>query len=253
MKKTKINHLIILTVLSLFLIVETALTQVTHKASEEKALLVNHLSNSAPAPDVQGHALWALGVQIGFAELGSHENISPRLLQEALTLAGEMAQLLDCIPSYVTQRINGLARSMRVATSSYSLYSQILSLRNDLSGIVHNSCQCGGSTGIVPPSTALCTPSDWEGSWNTNYNQMTLTIRNDGRLTGFYNTSRHRLDGRPLAGNPCVLIGTWTHASGSSSGRFRFEMTDEGKFEGKWTRGQADPASGGSKWTGRKN
>jgi hypothetical protein len=47
----------------------------------------------------------------------------------------------------------------------------------------------------------------------------------DGRFTGFYNAAKHRLSGRSLAGNPCILVGRWEHATGSSSGRFRFEMT----------------------------
>jgi len=230
-------------------------TQSTLQASNstlirEDLISVNPLFPILPPPNVESHALWALGVQIGFAELGSDRNIETSLLQESLSIALELANLLDCIPQAMIDRIATLQRKMRSASNSQSLYSEILALRMDMAEVVVSSCLCDGGTGIIPPTTSLCSPSDWEGTWNTNYNIMSLTLMKDGRLTGIYNTAKYRLSGRLLAGNPCILVGRWDQ--NSSSGRFRFEMTEDGKFKGKWTYGDIDPATSSNNWSGTK-
>jgi len=220
--------------------------------NEENLITVNPLFPILPPPNVESHALWALGVQIGFAELGSDRNVETSLLQESLSIAVELANLLDCISQDMINRIASLQSKMRTASSSNSLYPEILALRLDMAELVLSSCLCDGGSGIIPTHTSLCNPSDWEGTWNTNYNIVTLTLMKDGRLTGFYNTAKHRLSGRPLAGNPCILVGSWEHSTGSGSGRFRFEMTEDGQFKGKWTSGNGDPSTGGTKWTGTR-
>jgi hypothetical protein len=231
-------------------------TQSTMQASNstlngEDLLSVNPLFPVLPPPNVEAHALWALGVNIGWAELGADRNIETSFLIASLSNALELANLVDCIPQVMINRIATLHSKMQTASNGKSLYSEILALRLDMAELVLSSCLCDGGSGIVPPPTSLCRPSDWEGTWNTNYNIMTLTLLKDGRLTGFYNTAKHPLTARPLAGNPCILEGKWEHA-GSSSGRFRFEMTEDGKFKGKWTYGDKDPEAGGSKWTGTR-
>ena len=274
MRRTK-SILFVLTTLFIFNVVDMTVAQEIQIVSEElqtfsetytqimmrasnntlngKDLIsVNPLFPVGPPPNVESHALWALGVQIGFAELGSDRNVETSLLHESLSIALELANLLDCIPQDMINRIATLQSKMRSASSSKSLYSEILALRLDMADLVLSSCLCDGGTGIIPPPTSLCSPSDWEGTWNTNYNIMTLTLMKDGRLTGFYNTSKHRLSGKPLAGNHCILVGSWEHSTGSGSGRFRFEMTEDGKFKGKWTSGNGDPATGGTKWTGTR-
>jgi len=213
---------------------------------------VNPLFSVSPPPNVEAHALWALGVNIGWAELGSDRNIETSFLIASLSNALELANLLECIPQDMINRIATLHSKMRTASSGKSLYSEILALRLDMADLVGSSCLCDGGTGIIPPPTSLCSPSDWEGTWNTNYNIMSLTLMKDGRLTGFYNTAKHRLSGRPLAGDPCILVGSWEHSTGSGSGRFRFEMTEDGQFKGKWTSGNGDPSIGGTKWTGTR-
>jgi hypothetical protein len=232
---------------------QSMLYAASHNFGLETPTSLNRLFKTVPLPNVEAHALWALGVQIGFAELGSNRNVETSLLQESLSIAVDLANMLDCLPRSLVDRIAELSRKMRSASSSSTLYSEILALRMDMADVVNSSCLCDGGRDIDPPPvTWKCSPSDWEGIWSTNYNTMSLTLMKDGRLSGYYNTAKHRLSGRPIAGNPCILVGRWDHATGSSWGRFRFELTENGKFKGKWTYGDKTPLDGGSNWTGKK-
>ena len=135
--------------------------------------------------DSKAHALWALGVQIGFAELGSDQNVAPRLLQETLTLALDAAKQLDCIPQDTIDKITTLQAKMLSATNSRPLYSKILALRTDVAGVVSSSCVCDGDTTSHAPA---CEQSDWVGTWDTTWNKMRLSLQSDGTLAGVYNT-----------------------------------------------------------------
>lgn len=89
----------------------------------------------------RAHALWALGVQIGFTELGANRNVEPSLLQQSLAHALDAANQLDCIPQAMRDRIASLQRRMQGASSSRPLYSDILTLRLDMASIVA-ACPC---------------------------------------------------------------------------------------------------------------
>ena len=199
--------------------------------------------------DSKAHALWTLGVQIGFAELGSHQNVAPGLLQETLALALDATKQLDCIPQDTIDEITTLQQEMLRAANSRPLYSKILALRTDVAGAVSSSCACDGDATSQAPA---CEQSDWLGSWDTTWNKMSLSLQSDGTLAGVYNTAKHGISGTTLPSNPCVFVGRWQHANSSRTGRVRFEMTEKGKFKGVFTSGAADPARGGSRWNGTK-
>lgn len=110
----------------------------------EEMMSVNPLFPVEIPPDGRASALWALGIQIGFAELGSHFNVGSTLLQESLSIALDLANSLDCMPQSMKNRIATLQSKMQRASSSSSLYSEILALRLDMAEVVGRSCQCGG-------------------------------------------------------------------------------------------------------------
>jgi hypothetical protein len=117
---------------------------------------------------------------------------------------------------------------------------------------VEQAFECIGGQEVTNPVPATCSASDWVGTWDTTWNEMTLEMQSDGSLSGVYNTPRHRIGGTLSPDDPCVLVGRWQHRNSSRTGRIRFQLVSNDEFEGTWTYGDDDPATGGSGWTGTK-
>ena len=83
------------------------------------------LPGSARA-DATAHAIWAVGVQLGFAEVGSNQGVSPNTLTQSLGYAGDLAKQSGCIPS---AELENLTVEMNRTNNSRTLYSKITKLR----------------------------------------------------------------------------------------------------------------------------
>ncbi len=98
-----------------------------------------------------------------------------------------------------------------------------------------------------------CAPGDWEGLWDTTYEDMRLSVA-DGEVVGTYRLQSGRdyaIRGQFLAGDGCVLVGEWDHNDGDS-GPLRFEMTGPGEFHGTWSSGLPPTARSPANWTGTR-
>ena len=97
-----------------------------------------------------------------------------------------------------------------------------------------------------------CNPDAWLGKWETNWGDMVLQRTDDGRIEGYYGSSKHMVEGQVDPDTPCVFEGIWRHRGSDSTGRFRFVIDRPGSFAGAWTSGRADPAKTTINWTGMR-
>ena len=94
--------------------------------------------------------------------------------------------------------------------------------------------------------------ADWGGQWQTNWGPMNLQSMKEGQLEGSYGAMKHSVNGTVDPDHPKIFSGTWNHSDSESTGRFRFLMTSENRFEGSWTYGDQDPRDQQTNWTGTR-
>lgn len=100
-------------------------------------------------------ALWGLGVQIGWAEMGSYYGMDTQSVLRALGSARDHASQLNCI---TTSKIDDLIRATYDARYSREVFQQITAYRQQqLLSEVQRNCSCGDSSACptgVPPQLA---------------------------------------------------------------------------------------------------
>lgn len=96
--------------------------------------------------DATAHAIWGVGVQLGFAEVGANQGVSPNTLTLSLGYAREMAKQSGCIPFAELER---LTVDMNRTNNSRTLYSRITNLRQSLPTIIQKNCRCAGGSNVA--------------------------------------------------------------------------------------------------------
>ena len=102
--------------------------------------------------DAAATAIYDVGVQIGFAELGAQQRVLPSTLVQTLTFAEDSANRSGCIASAEIAR---LRVAMSNTSDSLTLYQSILSYRMRLAGEVQKNCRCGGNRAQALWSTGV--------------------------------------------------------------------------------------------------
>lgn len=95
--------------------------------------------------DTLAHALWGVGVQIGWAEMGAYQGAAPSTLVQSLTYARDMARQTGCMPPDDIER---LRVAMSQTRDSRSVYQSISSYRQSAHNYAQR-CRCtgGGNAG----------------------------------------------------------------------------------------------------------
>jgi hypothetical protein len=90
-------------------------------------------------PDMNCHNLYSVGVAIAFAEYGALTNAEPKNVADNVDIAIGHAKASKCVP---TDKLISLRQKLNSASSSYPLYNEISTLRNDLAIYVEKNCNC---------------------------------------------------------------------------------------------------------------
>ena len=91
--------------------------------------------------DTTAHAIWGVGVQLGWAEVGAYQGASPITLVQSLTYARDMASQSGCIAPDELER---LRVAMSQTRDSLTLYQRITTYRQSLPPYLQRDCRCAG-------------------------------------------------------------------------------------------------------------
>lgn len=119
--------------------------------------------------DNQAHAIWAVGFQVGLAEMGADQNVSPSFLVRLLTSARNFADSTGCIP---TDELDELIRVVGSASQGRDVRQSIINYRNRLGSIIFessgNNCDCSGSRADSSNSPEMIGPGRYYKIVNRN-------------------------------------------------------------------------------------
>jgi hypothetical protein len=117
------------------------------------SIVLTFLSPTVSVANDTAHALWGVGVQIGFAELGANQGMDPGFVASALSYAHILAIQSGCIP---TNEIDSLLAAVRNTRDSRSVYPGITAYRQRLATHIVNNCSCGGGAFAPDDKRTFC-------------------------------------------------------------------------------------------------
>lgn len=95
--------------------------------------------------------------------------------------------------------------------------------------------------------------SVWHGDWYTDWGPMYISVTTDGTATGIYGVSKHKIAGKVDPTTPNVHSGIWTHSDSNLTGGFRFEISQQNQFTGKWSHDNEVLNVDMPNWVGKKS
>jgi hypothetical protein len=143
------------------------------------SIVLTFLSPIVSVANDNAQGLWGVGVQIGFAELGSNQGMDPALVASALSYARILALQSGCIP---TNEIDGLLAAVRNTRDSRSVYPSITAYRQSLAYYIVNNCSCGG-TAAAPDNKAPNIAGQWKEVGGGCTGTMWNVIQVGGQVT----------------------------------------------------------------------
>lgn len=162
--------------------------------------------------NLRAQNIWAVGLNVGFAEHGAFYNVNPSFVVDFLNGAISFADRVDCIPS---DGLTDLRNRMRQASSSRSLYNEILTYRQQLADIILRDCSCIESPGGC---------ADLSGKWNNRLSWIT-TIWTLTKVAG--NRYNAQEQGGCNASGPATLVGNRLRIDwrcGNSRGTYEWNL-----------------------------